>query len=354
MTGTRVVVALGGNALLRRGESAEAETQRRNVLEAASALASVATRHELVVTHGNGPQVGLLALEADAYKAVSPYPLDVLGAESQGMIGYLLVQALQERASGSRRGSAPHAGRRRRRGSRVFASDQADRPGLLRAGSARARARARLDDRARRNVLPSRRSIAEAQRNRRAGGDRDARRERRGRRVRRRRRRAGRERARQTSRSRGSDRQGLDRGAPRAGSRRRASRARNGRLVRRDRLGYERRRRRSFRPLRATSARMQFAAGSMAPKIEAACRFVEHTGCSAAIGSLAELEAVIQGHGRDADRLVSHRTCDCVVTRSRLLRIADGICDVRPLGSYRGRTNDYRRGCNGARSCETR
>jgi carbamate kinase len=95
MTRTRIVVALGGNALLRRGESAEAETQRRNVLEAASALAAAATEHELVITHGNGPQVGLLALEADAYKAVSPYPLDLLGAESQGMIGYLLAQALQ-------------------------------------------------------------------------------------------------------------------------------------------------------------------------------------------------------------------------------------------------------------------
>ena len=95
MTRTRVVVALGGNALLRRGEPAEAETQRQNVLEAASALAALAADHELVVTHGNGPQVGLLALEADAYKAVTPYPLDVLGAESQGMIGYLLVQALQ-------------------------------------------------------------------------------------------------------------------------------------------------------------------------------------------------------------------------------------------------------------------
>ena len=95
MSGPRVVVALGGNALLRRGEPAEAETQRRNVLEAASALAALAADHELVVTHGNGPQVGLLALEAEAYKAVSPYPLDVLGAESQGMIGYLLVQALR-------------------------------------------------------------------------------------------------------------------------------------------------------------------------------------------------------------------------------------------------------------------
>jgi carbamate kinase len=95
MTCTRVVVALGGNALLRRGEAAEAETQRRNVIEAASALAVLAADHELVITHGNGPQVGLLALEADAYKAVSPYPLDLLGAESQGMIGYLLAQALR-------------------------------------------------------------------------------------------------------------------------------------------------------------------------------------------------------------------------------------------------------------------
>jgi carbamate kinase len=90
----RLVVALGGNALLRRGEPPEAATQRAHVLEAASALADLAADHELVITHGNGPQVGLLALEADAYKAVAPYPLDVLGAESQGMIGYLLVQAL--------------------------------------------------------------------------------------------------------------------------------------------------------------------------------------------------------------------------------------------------------------------
>jgi carbamate kinase len=88
------VVALGGNALLRRGEPAEAAIQRAHVLEAASALAALAAHDTLVLTHGNGPQVGLLALEADAYKEVAPYPLDVLGAESQGMIGYLLVQAL--------------------------------------------------------------------------------------------------------------------------------------------------------------------------------------------------------------------------------------------------------------------
>jgi carbamate kinase len=92
---SRLVVALGGNALLRRGQPLEAEIQRANVWKAAHAIAELAAEHELVLTHGNGPQVGLLALEADAYPAVEPYPLDVLGAESQGMIGYLLVQALR-------------------------------------------------------------------------------------------------------------------------------------------------------------------------------------------------------------------------------------------------------------------
>lgn len=84
---SRLVVALGGNALLHRGEPLEAEIQRANVQLAARALAELASEHELVLTHGNGPQVGLLALEASAYDAVDPYPLDVLGAESQGMIG---------------------------------------------------------------------------------------------------------------------------------------------------------------------------------------------------------------------------------------------------------------------------
>ena len=96
----RLVVALGGNALLRRGEPAEAATQRQHVREAASALAAVTREHELVLTHGNGPQVGLLALEAEAYTAVAPYPLDILGAESQGMIGYLLIQELARELRG--------------------------------------------------------------------------------------------------------------------------------------------------------------------------------------------------------------------------------------------------------------
>src|SRR5690242_21486090 len=90
----RVVAALGGNALLRRGEPAEADAQRRNLSRAATMLAEMALEHELVLTHGNGPQVGLLALQAEAYERVRPYPFDVLVAESEGMVGYLLDQTL--------------------------------------------------------------------------------------------------------------------------------------------------------------------------------------------------------------------------------------------------------------------
>ena len=90
-----VVAALGGNALLRRGEPADAESQRRNIDVAVQALVEIANEHQLIVTHGNGPQVGLLALQSEAYTDVTPYPLDVLGAESEGMIGYLLEQGLE-------------------------------------------------------------------------------------------------------------------------------------------------------------------------------------------------------------------------------------------------------------------
>jgi carbamate kinase len=89
-----IVIALGGNALSRKGETLEAEAQKSNIEKAASLIAEIAAERKVVVTHGNGPQVGLLALQAYAYKAISPYPLDVLGAESEGMIGYLLEQEL--------------------------------------------------------------------------------------------------------------------------------------------------------------------------------------------------------------------------------------------------------------------
>jgi carbamate kinase len=86
----RAVIALGGNALLRRGQPLEADTQARAARAAAGLLARVASAHGLVITHGNGPQVGLLALMSDAYTGTAPYPLDVLGSETEGQIGYVL------------------------------------------------------------------------------------------------------------------------------------------------------------------------------------------------------------------------------------------------------------------------
>src|SRR5215208_5900811 len=90
----RVLVALGGNALQKRGEPMTVANQRANVAAACAALAPVALEHELVISHGNGPQVGLLALQASAFDEVSPYPFDVLGAQTEGMIGYLIEQEL--------------------------------------------------------------------------------------------------------------------------------------------------------------------------------------------------------------------------------------------------------------------
>ena len=89
-----IVTALGGNALLRRGEPMTAENQRHNVRIACEALAPVAAEHQLVVGHGNGPQVGLLALQQAAYAKVDPYPFDLLGAQTEGMIGYVIEQEL--------------------------------------------------------------------------------------------------------------------------------------------------------------------------------------------------------------------------------------------------------------------
>jgi carbamate kinase len=91
----KLVIALGGNALLRRDQKLSAANQMENIRRAAAQLARVALVHEMVLTHGNGPQVGLLALQSAAYTAVETYPLDVLGAETEGMIGYLLEQELK-------------------------------------------------------------------------------------------------------------------------------------------------------------------------------------------------------------------------------------------------------------------
>lgn len=98
----KIVVALGGNALLRRTEVPSADNQLANVRLAATQLARLANAHSLVLTHGNGPQVGLLALQAAAYTDVPVYPLDVLGAETEGMIGYLLEQEIANRLPADR------------------------------------------------------------------------------------------------------------------------------------------------------------------------------------------------------------------------------------------------------------
>jgi carbamate kinase len=97
----RIVAALGGNALLKRGERPDAAIQQAHVARAADALAPLAREHELVLSHGNGPQVGLLAVESGLDPVLAgPYPLDVLGAQTQGMIGYWLMQAMQNAVPG--------------------------------------------------------------------------------------------------------------------------------------------------------------------------------------------------------------------------------------------------------------
>jgi carbamate kinase len=98
----RIVIALGGNALLRRGEPMTVANQRAAVARMGAALSPLLGGHEIVVSHGNGPQVGLLALQAAAYDEVSGYPFDVLGAQTEGMIGYLIEQELRNRCGASR------------------------------------------------------------------------------------------------------------------------------------------------------------------------------------------------------------------------------------------------------------
>src|SRR5271166_5902281 len=101
----KIVAALGGNALLERGEKPDSDIQESHVRAAVAALAPLARTHDLVITHGNGPQVGMLALESARDPALSrPFPFDVLGAQTQGMIGYWLAQALAGVVPGKRVG----------------------------------------------------------------------------------------------------------------------------------------------------------------------------------------------------------------------------------------------------------
>jgi len=95
-----VVIALGGNAIIQRGQALEAHIQRENIRIAADSISKVALEHQVVLTHGNGPQIGLLALMNEAYEDVASYPLDVLGAQTQGMIGFMFEQELRNRMPG--------------------------------------------------------------------------------------------------------------------------------------------------------------------------------------------------------------------------------------------------------------
>lgn len=97
----RIVITLGGNALLRRGQPMTAEAQAENIRKASLSLKRTAARHQLTLSHGNGPQVGLLALQNDAFsRSVEPYPLSILGAESQAMVGTLLAQEMRNAVPG--------------------------------------------------------------------------------------------------------------------------------------------------------------------------------------------------------------------------------------------------------------
>lgn len=91
----RIVIALGGNALLKRGEAMLYENELSNVRIACQQIAKISHNNELVITHGNGPQVGLIALQQDAYHEVPPYPLDAVGAQSIGLIGYMIQKELR-------------------------------------------------------------------------------------------------------------------------------------------------------------------------------------------------------------------------------------------------------------------
>jgi carbamate kinase len=102
----RIVAALGGNALLRRGQAMTAENQRANIRRVAVELAALADGNDLIITHGNGPQIGLLALQSAAYDPDNVFPLDILDAETEGMIGYLIEQEMTNALPPGRRSAA--------------------------------------------------------------------------------------------------------------------------------------------------------------------------------------------------------------------------------------------------------
>ena len=298
----RIVAALGGNALLERGEPPEAGIQEAHVVTAVGALAPLAAGHNLVITHGNGPQVGMLALESAHDPAIArPYPFDVLGAQTQGMIGYWLVQALQNALPGRQvaclvsrtlvRRDDPAFAHPSKFVGPVYDEEQA------RALAASQHWEIRQDGARWRRVVPSPEPAGPA----RPARHPDPARHRGHRGLRGRRRRARRGQGRPGPRRGSGGGQGPDRLAagPRAGRGRAAAAHRRGRGPGRlrhpagpaDPPGHP-----------AELRKRDFPAGSMGPKIEAVCRFTEATGKPAAIGRLADAEALLvrAGAGRSS------------------------------------------------------
>ena len=162
----RIVVALGGNALLKRGELESADQLGANARTAARALAEVAKDgHELVVTHGNGPQIGLLALQAEAYSEAPPFPLDVLGAESEGLIGYLNPAGARQCLATPHVCDVADPSSGRCGGSGICDPDETDRAALRSRGGFAVGGGTWLDHGFRRRLSPARGSLANASEN---------------------------------------------------------------------------------------------------------------------------------------------------------------------------------------------
>ena len=293
----RIVVALGGNALLERGEKPDSQIQLHHIHAAVAALAPIATDNEVVVTHGNGPQVGLLALESAGDRlALRPLPVRRPGRRDAGHDRILAVAGSAERTPRPVCRGAHHADARVRRRSGVRQSDQVRRARLRRGRSETTCGRRGLDGQARRALLASSRAVAAASRHR---GDRAhpsaLRRGCRGR-LRRGRRRAGHpQRSGPARRGGGRRRQGRDRRSSRRSPRcRRATRFSP--TSRPSRPTTARRRHgRSRRPRPPSCRAHPFPPGSMGPKVEAVCRFAEMPGRFAAIGALGDAEAILAG-----------------------------------------------------------
>ena len=294
----RIVVALGGNALLRRSDPMTTEVQRRNIRIAAQAIAPLAAEHSLIVVHGNGPQVGLLSLQAESYRGAEPYPLDVLDAGTQGMIGYLVQQELRRVLPPDRPvvtvltmitvdPDDPAFANPTKFVGPVYSQQDAE---ALRREKGWA---FRQDGAAWRRVVPSPepQQIIEIEPitwllERGSGG-----------RLRRRRRHPhdallhGRRRA---VRRRSRHRQGPGQRAVGRGRRRGPVRHGHRRGRRLPRLGHTHAAEAGRGDPRGPD-RSEFAAGSMGPKVDAAVRFVTKTGRRAAIGALADIPGIVAG-----------------------------------------------------------